>query len=198
MVTLGMITALGGGILRDVLLDALPPETFSDWRYLVVAAAGGLVAFALGRRLDRLSGSITVLDAVGLSLFAVTGATKALGSGLGVWQEVILGAVTGVGGGTLRDVLVGQVPSVLRNGLYAVPALIGAALAIAASRAGVYGVPAAVGAAGTCFVVRLVGVRFGLEAPTPRHVLGGTAPATPPGPGTAPLPADVPADETNT
>src|SRR6185503_21148585 len=71
VITLGMITALGGGIIRDVLLD-VPPATFNDWRYLAVAAAGGLIAFALGQRLDRLAGPITVLDAVGLSLFAVT------------------------------------------------------------------------------------------------------------------------------
>jgi uncharacterized membrane protein YeiH len=84
VVTLAMITALGGGILRDVLIGSLPPATFSDWRYLAVAAAGSLVAFALGRRLDRLAGPITVLDAVGLSLFAVSGASKALGFRLGV------------------------------------------------------------------------------------------------------------------
>src|ERR671917_1396069 len=73
VVTLGMITALGGGILRDVLLGALPPATFSDWRYLAVAAGGGLIAFAASRQLERLAMPITVLDALGLSLFAVTG-----------------------------------------------------------------------------------------------------------------------------
>src|SRR3954447_24805539 len=78
VVTLGMITALGGGILRDVLLGALPPATFSDWRYLVVAAGGGVIAFALSRQLLRQTMPITVFDALGLSLFAVTGASKAL------------------------------------------------------------------------------------------------------------------------
>src|SRR3954454_14431100 len=126
IVTLGMITALGGGILRDVLIGSLPPATFSDWRYLAVAAGGGLIAFVFGRRLERLNTPITVLDAAGLSLFAVTGAGKALDLGLGPAQAVILGAITGVGGGTLRDVLIRQVPSVLSSGLYAVPALIGA------------------------------------------------------------------------
>src|ERR671932_945127 len=77
VVTLGMITALGGGILRDVLLGALPPATFSDWRYLAVAAGGGLITFVFGRRLERLNTPITLLDAAGLSLFAVNGATKA-------------------------------------------------------------------------------------------------------------------------
>jgi uncharacterized membrane protein YeiH len=167
VVTLGMITALGGGIVRDVLIGYLPPATFSDWRYLAVAAGGGLVAFGLGQRLDRLVRPITVLDAVGLSLFAVTGASKALQFNLGLSQAVILGAVTGVGGGTLRDVLVRQVPSVLSSGLYAVPALVGAAVTVAAIQTGVYGIPAALGAACACFVIRMAGVRFGLNAPTP-------------------------------
>lgn len=167
VITLGMITALGGGIIRDVMIDSLPPATFRDWRYLAVAAAGGLVAFVLGTRLSRVARSITVLDAAGLSLFAVTGASKALDFGLGALQAVILGAVTGVGGGTLRDVLVRQVPTVLRSGLYAIPALIGAAITVITIRAGVYGIPAALAAAAACFSVRMLGVRFDLNAPTP-------------------------------
>jgi len=172
VVTLAMITALGGGIIRDVLIGSLPPATFSDWRYLAVAAAGGLVAFTLGQRLDRLAGPITVLDAVGLSLFAVTGASKALGFGLGVGQAIILGAITAVGGGTLRDVLIRQIPTVLRSELYAIPALIGAAATVATIRAGVYGIPAAIAAAALCFIVRLVGVHFGLNAPGPPGARG--------------------------
>jgi uncharacterized membrane protein YeiH len=167
VVTLGMITALGGGIIRDVLIGYLPPATFNDWRYLAVAAGGGLVAAVLGRRLDRLARQITVLDAVGLSLFAVTGASKALQFELGAVQAVILGAVTGVGGGTLRDVLVRQVPSVLSSGLYAVPALVGAAVTVIAVRTGVYGIPAALMAAAACFGIRMAGVWFGLNAPAP-------------------------------
>jgi uncharacterized membrane protein YeiH len=167
VVTLGMITALGGGIIRDVLIDSLPPATFSDWRYLAVAAAGGLVAYVLGQRLDRLAGPITVLDAIGLSLFAVTGASKALGFGLGVVQAIILGAITAVGGGTLRDMLIRQIPTVLHSELYAIPALLAAAVTAATSRTGVYGIPAAITAAALCFAVRLVGVRFSLNAPGP-------------------------------
>jgi len=170
VVTLGMITALGGGIIRDVMLDALPPATFRDWRYLAVAAAGGLIAFAFGRRLDRLNTPITLLDAAGLSLFAVTGANKALHLGLGPTQAVILGAVTGVGGGTLRDVLVRQIPSVLSSGLYAIPALIGATATVVVTELHVYGLATAVGAAALCFVVRMAGVHFGIDAPKPRAV----------------------------
>ena len=168
VVTLGMITALGGGILRDILIDSLPPATFDDWRYLAVAAGGGLVAFVAGRRLERLNTPITILDAAGLSLFAVTGASKALGAGLGPAQAVILGAITAVGGGTLRDVLIRQIPSVLSSGLYAIPALVGATITVAFIRLGFYGIGTAIVAAGVCFAIRMIGVRFGINAPAPR------------------------------
>jgi uncharacterized membrane protein YeiH len=167
VLTLGMITALGGGIIRDVLIGYLPPATFSDWRYLAVAAAGSLIAFVFGRSLDRLNGAILVLDAAGLSLFAVTGASKALDLGLGPVQAVILGAVTAVGGGTVRDVLLGRVPVVLRSELYAIPALVGAGITVVAERAGLYGPAAAIVAAVVCFSIRMLGVRFGLNAPGP-------------------------------
>ncbi|WP_416957780.1 trimeric intracellular cation channel family protein [Nocardioides sp. T5] len=167
VVTLGMCTAIGGGIIRDVILDALPPATFSDWRYLTVATVGGLVAFAFGRSLDRLTKPIIVLDAAGLSLFAVTGALKALDHDMGVAQAVILGTVTAVGGGTVRDVLIREVPAVLTSGLYAIPALIGAAVVARASAAGLAEVPAALVAAAACFSIRMAGVRYDINAPTP-------------------------------
>lgn len=170
VVTLGMITAVGGGVIRDVLLGALPPATFVDWRYLAVAAAGGMLAFLFSRGLSRFSSPIDLLDAAGLSLFAVTGAGKALELGAGPAQAIILGMITGVGGGTVRDVLIRQVPTVLSSGLYAIPALVGAALAVIATSGGVdqvLGAPTALGAAGVCFAIRMVGLRFGLDAPKP-------------------------------
>ncbi|MBC3193344.1 TRIC cation channel family protein [Pseudonocardia sp. C8] len=167
VITLGVITALGGGIVRDILLDALPPATFADWRYLLVATVGGLLAFALSRQLLRLTGPILVFDALGLSLFAVTGAGKALDLGLGAGQAVLLGGITAVGGGTIRDVLVRRVPTVLQSELYAIPALLGAVVVVVAS---VAGAPELLGAllGGTlCLAVRLAGVHFGLDAPRP-------------------------------
>jgi uncharacterized membrane protein YeiH len=175
VVTLGVITAVGGGIIRDILLGALPPATFVDWRYLAVAAAGGLIAFLFSRGLGRFTGSIDVLDAAGLSLFAITGAVKALGLGVGPTQAVILGTVTAVGGGTVRDVLIRQVPGVLSSGLYAIPALVGAALVVLGTSSGVnqvLGAPVALGAAGVCFAIRMVGLYFGLDAPKPPRIGG--------------------------
>ena len=165
MLALGMVTALGGGILRDILIGALPPGTFSDWRYLAVAAAGALIAFFLSKPLRRYALPIDLADAAGLSLFCVTGATKSLEHGLGPAQAVILGAITAVGGGTIRDVLVGRVPAVLTSGLYAIPALAGATIAVIAVRTGHYGVSAALGAALACFLIRLLGIRYDLNAP---------------------------------
>ena len=166
VLTLGMITALGGGIIRDIFLDALPPATFIDWRYLAVAATGSLVAFLLGRRLDRWINPILVLDAAGLSLFAVSGALKTLEFGGGPTQAVILGAVTAVGGGTIRDMLIGRIPVVLRSELYAIPALAGALAMVAAIGLDAAVVPAAVGGAVLCFAIRMVGVHFQIDAPS--------------------------------
>jgi uncharacterized membrane protein YeiH len=167
VLTLGMITAVGGGIIRDVIIGFLPPATFRDWRYLVIAAAGALIAFAWGRKLEPLALPIEVFDAVGLSLFAITGATKALDAGLGPLQAVILGAVTAVGGGTLRDVLIGRVPTVLSSGLYAIPALVGAVITVVSVEIGLHGWVPTLVAGVACFAIRMVGIRFDLNAPTP-------------------------------
>jgi uncharacterized membrane protein YeiH len=167
VVSLGMITALGGGVIRDVLIGAVPPATFVDWRYFALAAGGALLAFVGSRRLDRLDTPITVMDAVGLSTFAVIGANKALAYGLGIGPALLLGVVTGVGGGTMRDILVLQIPSVLRSDLYAIPALVAAGITVAAVKAGLYALPSALVAVAACFVIRMLGVRYNLNAPGP-------------------------------
>ncbi|MFE9907225.1 trimeric intracellular cation channel family protein [Streptomyces clavifer] len=167
VVVLGLITALGGGFIRDVMIGSLPPSTLLDWRYYTLAALGALIAFALSRHLRRIGKAITVLDTIGLSTFAVTGASTALDAGQGVAPAILLGVVTAVGGGTIRDTLVRQIPTVLRSGLYAVPALVGAAVTVATVEMGVYGLPAALGAAAACFLIRMLGLRYGLNAPEP-------------------------------
>jgi len=187
VITLGVITAVGGGIMRDLLIGAVPPASFQDWRYLAVAMGGGLVAFGGGWRLGQLAGIITILDAAGLSLFAVTGATKALSFGLGAMPAVILGGVTAVGGGTIRDVLVQRIPSVLHSEgtLYAIPALAAAGIAVAAERTHSYGPPAAAGAVAICFGIRMLAVRYHLTAPVPRRGRS----AGPAGPGSSGRPS---------
>ncbi len=164
VVVLAAVVALAGGISRDVLIGA-PPATFRDGRYLAAAAAAGLVCFVAGRVLERIERGVLVFDALGLSLFAVTGATKALQVGMGPAQAVLLGTITGVGGGVLRDVLLRQVPTVLREGLYAVPALLGAAVLVAGHQAGSTSRWFPVVGVVLCFAVRLVGLRYGIRLP---------------------------------
>lgn len=165
VLVLGMMTAVGGGILRDVLIGAVPPIAFTHWYYLAVAGGGSLLAFFISRPSRLLTVPILVLDAVGLSLFCVTGAQKALQYGLDPAAAIIVGAITAVGGGTIRDSMTGQVPSVLTSGLYAIPALIGAAIDVLIAPSTLLGIPVALIAAATCFLIRMVGIRYKLEAP---------------------------------
>ena len=174
VVVLAAVVGLAGGITRDVLIGT-PPATFRDWRYLAAAAAAGVVCFFAGRMLERAERSVMIFDALGLGLFAVTGATKALQFGLGPAQAILLGAITGVGGGMLRDVLLRQVPTVLREGLYAVPALLGATVLVAAQQAGSTSPVFPVLGTLVCVVVRLFGLRYDVNVPTPPRGPEGSA-----------------------
>jgi len=160
-------TGLGGGFLRDVLIDAAPPAALADWRYLLVPVVAGLVTFFFHPALGRLERIVNVLDAAGLSLFCVTGAVKALDYGLGPVPASLMGMVTGVGGGMLRDVLAGRVPMVFRGDLYATPALVGAAVAVAGLEAGLHLAVVAGPAAALCFGWRVLAMRRGWNAPRP-------------------------------
>jgi uncharacterized membrane protein YeiH len=166
VVVLAAVVGLAGGITRDVLIGT-PPATFRDWRYLAAAAAAGIVCFFAGRVLERAERSIMIFDALGLGLFAVTGATKALQFGLGPVQAILLGTITGIGGGMLRDVLLRQVPTVLREGLYAIPALLGATVLVVAQQTGSTNALFPVLGALVCVFVRLFGLRYEVSVPTP-------------------------------
>ena len=165
VVVLAVITALGGGIIRDVLIGSFPPAAFRDWRYMVVGGGAGLAAFLARHLWVRVQRSITVFDAAGLALFCVTGTTTAYAAHLGAFQAVILGTITAVGGGTVRDVVIRRVPTVLSSGLYAVPAALGATLTSVSLAFHFYSGAVAAGAALLCFVIRMVGVRFNLNMP---------------------------------
>jgi uncharacterized membrane protein YeiH len=165
IVVLAFVVALAGGILRDLLIGVVP-QTFRDWRYLAAAGAAGVVCIAFPRQVQSAQpGILQVADALGLSLFCVTGATAALSDGVGVVQATIVGAITAIGGGMIRDVLLREVPEVLRQDLYAIPALLGASIvAIAASAGSPSGAYALLGA-GACFSIRMLSLRYGLRLP---------------------------------
>lgn len=129
VIVLACVTGLGGGILRDMAIGATPVAALSDWRYLVVPMTAGLLTFYFHPALGRLGPMINVFDALGLGLFVIAGAVKALDFGLSPLAAAIMGLATGVGGGVIRDVLAGQVPIILRRSVfYAIPAFAGAAI----------------------------------------------------------------------
>ena len=160
-------TGLGGGFLRDVLIDATPPAALADWRYLLVPVAAGLLAFLHHPALGRMDRLVQVFDAFGLSLFCVTGALKALEYGLGPVPAALMGMVTGIGGGMIRDVLAGRVPAVFQGELYATPALAGSAIAVVGIRQDLPTVAVAVTGASVCLVWRLLAIWRDWRAPLP-------------------------------
>ncbi|HEY7988344.1 MAG TPA: TRIC cation channel family protein [Lapillicoccus sp.] len=161
-------TGLGGGVLRDLLIGFIPPIGISDWRLVATALAAGLVTFAYHPGVERLGRLVKVLDAVGLAVFAVGGALLALARpGIPPLAAIIVGTVTAVGGGALRDVLVGQVPEVLRRELYALPALLGSAAVVVAYEVGFISPFVVWGAAALVFGIRMVAVVLHLNAPQP-------------------------------
>jgi uncharacterized membrane protein YeiH len=158
---LACLTALGGGMMRDVLL-ATAPAALRDWRYPVLAVAVGVACFAAVPLAAAIPRTLVVtLDAAGLALFAVAGAQKSIGAGLGVVGAALLGMLSAVGGGVLRDVLLGHVPAILRADIYATAALAGATIAALAGRR--YPTAGAVGV--VCFTLRMLALHLGWHLP---------------------------------
>jgi uncharacterized membrane protein YeiH len=168
VLVLAAMAGLGGGVLRDLLIGDVPPVGIRDWRLLAAAGLGGLVTFLYHPEVERITRLVRVLDAAGLAAFAVAGSLKAaLHPAVSPVAAVLIGIVTAIGGGVLRDVLAGQVPEVLRRELYAVPAALGATIVVVFAELGALHDYILWGAALLVFGVRLVAVRLDLNAPTP-------------------------------
>jgi uncharacterized membrane protein YeiH len=157
-----------GGIARDVMIGAVPPAAISDWRYIAVSLVAGLVVFYRYGMIKRLRSPVLVFDAAGLALFAVAGAGKALAYDAGPVAATILGMLTGVGGGMVRDLLVREIPTVLRTELYAVAALSGAAVVVIGRMLHLPSAAAAAAGGVLCFGLRLMAIRRGWQLPTAR------------------------------
>lgn len=165
VLVLAAATGLGGGFMRDVLIGAVPPAALADWKYIAVPVVAGLAMFRFHPAVGRMERLVTVFDAAGLGLFCVTGALKALEYGLGPVPAALMGVMTAVGGGVVRDLLAGRVPVVLRSELYATPALVGASVAVAGDAVGLATWTFAIPAAALCTGWRLVAVWRGWQAP---------------------------------
>lgn len=165
VLVLSFAAANTGGIIRDLLIGAVPPGAISDWHYLCVSVAAGLVTFYFPSELIRRWNPVLLFDAAGLALFAVVGAHKALTHGLNPVMATLLGMLTGIGGGMARDILLAEVPAVLQADLYAVAALLGAAVVVIASVLQLPSGPAALGGAALCFGLRVLALKYGWRLP---------------------------------
>jgi uncharacterized membrane protein YeiH len=162
---LAVVAGTGGGIMRDVLLGAVPPAAITEWPYIAVAIAAGVITFLRHGSVERLHAPILVFDAAGLALFAVAGTQKALTYGLAPFVAALLGMLTGIGGGVLRDVLVREIPTVLRSELYALAALAGAVVVVAGSWLQLPPAASALVGAVVCFALRVAAIRRGWNLP---------------------------------
>ena len=154
-----------GGITRDLLIGAAPPAAIGDWRYLAVSVLAGLITFWWSSAVDRLWSPVHVFDGAGLALFAVSGAQKALAYGFNPVMAALLGMLTGIGGGMARDILLAEIPTVLRADLYAVAALAGAAVVVIGNALRLPSAAVAIAGALLCFGLRLLAIRRGWHLP---------------------------------
>ncbi|SCL31586.1 trimeric intracellular cation channel family protein [Micromonospora inyonensis] len=182
VVFVGFVAALGGGILRDLVVDEVPPLAFADWRYATTAVLTSAVVFRWHPHLARLRTTVLVLDAAGLALFTVTGTLRALDAQVPPVGACLVGMLTGIGGGLGRDLLTGEIPVVLRREIYAVAALVGATAVAALDGLGRTGPVPLTAAAVLVFGLRLVALRRRWSAPVPvlrpPHAPDGQPPAS--------------------
>ncbi|MGA4851502.1 trimeric intracellular cation channel family protein [Streptomyces sp. G5(2025)] len=164
---LAEVTALGGGLFRDLVIGAVPPAAFTDLGYFITPLFAAALVFFLHPEVERTQLAVNVFDAAGLGLFCVAGTTKAYDYGLGLTASAALGLMTAVGGGVLRDIVANEVPSLVRwdRDLYAVPAIVGATMVALCIRFDELTAFTSGLAVVTTFVLRLLALRYHWRAP---------------------------------
>jgi uncharacterized membrane protein YeiH len=168
VLVLSFVAANGGGVMRDTMIGATPPAALQDWRYVAISIAAGLLTFWRAGAIERWRNPVQTLDAVGLGVFAVAGALKAQAFGLGPVGAMLLGMLTGIGGGMIRDVLVAQVPTVLKAELYAIAALVGAGVVVLGTTLALPVTWVVVAGVLSCTGLRLFAIRRGWKLPVAR------------------------------
>jgi uncharacterized membrane protein YeiH len=169
ILVLSIVAATFGGIGRDVLIGSVPPAALADWRYIAVPVLAGVAVFLSQSGTAKFQTPVLFLDAAGLAFFAISGGLKALAFGLTPIAAIILGMLTGIGGGIVRDILVAEIPTVLRADLYAVAALAGASVVVIGERLQLPPAPVAAVGGGLCFGLRFMAIRHGWHLPHAWH-----------------------------
>ncbi|AJG24213.1 trimeric intracellular cation channel family protein [Cupriavidus basilensis] len=166
VLVVALVTAVGGGIIRDLLIGAAPPNAIRDWRYPALASLAGTAAFVFHAAAQGFTGPLIIaLDAAGLALFAVAGVQKATNYGVRPFVATLMGTLTGVGGGVVRDMLLAQVPTVLSADIYATAAWLGSAVLVSARALRLPPAVAALAGGASCFALRLLAVQHDWHLP---------------------------------
>jgi uncharacterized membrane protein YeiH len=169
ILVLSFVAGNFGGITRDLLIGSVPPAAINDWRYLAVSILAGVITFYWFPEVDKLSSSVLLFDAAGLGLFAVSGTQKALAFGLNPVMAALLGMLTGIGGGMMRDILVAEIPNVLRSDIYALAALAAAAVVVSGQFLHIPPTATTIVGALLCFGLRFMAIRRGWHLPVARR-----------------------------
>jgi uncharacterized membrane protein YeiH len=172
LVVVAGVSGIGGGLIRDVLLGLTPPAAFRDSRYLITPAIAAVLVFYLHHHVHRLRVVLMVLDAAGLALFTGAGVERALRLHLGPFAAVGIGVIAAIGGGVLRDILLREIPVVLRKEIYAVASVVGAVVVVIGSKLDVERALRSLTAIGIVFGIRVVAVQRAWDAPRPKPVDG--------------------------
>ncbi|MBS4766099.1 trimeric intracellular cation channel family protein [Alistipes sp. kh20] len=160
----GITTAIGGGTMRDIMLD-LTPFWMLNGDYLVVTAFALAIVIGLRKYLVRLDNTFYIFDAVGLGLFTVVGIEKTLAAGFPMWVAVVMGTITGAAGGVLRDILINEEPLIFRKEIYALACVFGGVVFWGCQLLGLSGAALQIAAAVSVIAVRIVAVVFKLRLP---------------------------------
>lgn len=168
VLVLAYVTAVFGGITRDIMIGAIPPESVASWHNLALAMTGGLFVFCFSGLFNRFQHPVLFFDAIGLGLFAVAGTQKAFNHGINWPMAAILGTISGIGGGMVRDILTAQVPTVLRADIYAVAALAGALTVVVGDAIRLPAAPVGWAGVTVCVFLRLMAIYRGWRLPVAR------------------------------
>jgi uncharacterized membrane protein YeiH len=167
--SIAFIVACGGGIIRDLCIGAVPPAGLTNWLYLVMVVTATVICIGFYRQVKILNQPVLLFDALGLSVFAVSGARKAIVFGHNYEVAILLGIVTAVGGGVIRDILLARIPAILKKEIYASAAMLGAMIVVAGEYLRYSKEAVSIIAIVVCFGLRFLGLHFHWNLPSFRN-----------------------------
>lgn len=160
----GMVTAIGGGTIRDVMLG-LPPFWMTNSIYIICCALALFYVIGFGKHIIRQNSTWFIFDAIGLALFNIIGIEKTLNMGYPFWMAIIMGSITGAAGGVIRDVFINEVPLIFRKDIYAMACVVGGIVYVTCHKFGLSAEINAVLSGVTVVLIRILAVRFHWQLP---------------------------------